>query len=151
MAEKKFNKWRDAMIACDYMEWETPQKLFEELNSEFHFVCDICADENNHKCPVYISKEEDALTRSWAFSGNVFCNPPYGSHTKLFVKKAYEESKKIRGRIVMLLPARTDVAWFHDYVWSKAEVRFLRGRLAFEKNGVKTDRAPFASMIVIYG
>lgn len=35
----------------------------------------------------------------------------------------------------MLIPARTDTKWFHDYIYGKAEVRFLRGRLHFVSAG----------------
>ena len=49
--------------------------------------------------------------------------------------------------MVMLLPARTDTKWFHDFIMDKAEIRFIRGRLKF---GNSTNSAPFPSMIVIY-
>lgn len=48
----------------------------------------------------------------------------------------------------MLLPARTDTKWFHDYILGKAEIRFLKGRLKF---GGANNSAPFPSMIVIFG
>lgn len=35
------------------VEWETPQKLFDELDSEFHFTLDPCADFGNAKCKQY--------------------------------------------------------------------------------------------------
>ena len=49
--------------------------------------------------------------------------------------------------VVMLLPARTDTAWFHDYIYGKAEIRFIRGRLKFV--GSKNS-APFPSMVCIF-
>lgn len=55
------------------------------------------------------------------------------------------------GTIVMLIPARTDTSYFHDYIYGKAEIRFLRGRLKFEdENGVAMNPAPFPSMVVIF-
>ena len=30
------------------------------------------------------------------------------------------------GVVVMLLPARTDTKWFHDYIWKKSEIRFVK-------------------------
>lgn len=47
----------------------------------------------------------------------------------------------------MLIPARTDTRWFHDYIYGKAEIRFIKGRLKF---GDGKSRAPFPSMLVIY-
>lgn len=57
----------------------------------------------------------------------------------------------------MLLPARTDTKWFHDYILGKTEVRFIRGRLIFEIDGKpildkkgRPQAAPFPSMICIF-
>jgi hypothetical protein len=53
----------------------------------------------------------------------------------------------------MLIPARTDLNWFHKYIYAdnprltNPEVRFIKGRLRFE--GTKSN-APFPSMIVIF-
>jgi phage N-6-adenine-methyltransferase len=130
-------------------EWETPQKLFNELNKEFNFKVDIAASPDNHKCDSYIDAEHDALKYSWhlwtILHGWLWCNPPY-STSKLWIKKAHEESLK-GAKIVMLLPARTDTAAFHDYIYGKHEIRFLRGRLKF---GNSKNSAPFPSMIVIF-
>ena len=77
----------------------------------------------------------------------MFCNPPYGRKIAAWVKKAYEESKKANTLIVMLLPSRTDTRWFHDYVYGKAEIEFIKGRLRF---GGSQNNAPFPSMVAIY-
>lgn len=51
----------------------------------------------------------------------------------------------------MLLPARTDTSYFHDYIYGYAEIRFIRDRLRFtDEDGNKKDAAPFPSMVVIY-
>lgn len=47
----------------------------------------------------------------------------------------------------MLLPARTDTRWFHDYIYRKAEIKFVKGRLKF---GSSKNSAPFPSMVVIF-
>lgn len=48
-------------------------------------------------------------------------------------------------------PARTDTTYFHDYIYGKAEIRFVRGRLRFtDDEGNTGDPAPFPSMVVIY-
>jgi site-specific DNA-methyltransferase (adenine-specific) len=48
----------------------------------------------------------------------------------------------------MLLPARTDSAWYHDIVKPHAfHVEFLRGRVKF--SGAKAG-APFPSMVVVF-
>lgn len=77
----------------------------------------------------------------------VFCNPPYGREIGKWVQKSFEESKKKNTLVVMLIPARTDTKYFHDYIYGKAEIRFIRGRLKF---GNSKTAAPFPSMVVIF-
>ena len=83
--------------------------------------------------------------------GAVFCNPPYGREIGKWVKKAYEEARAGGYAVVLLIPARTDTTYFHDYIYGKAEIRFVRGRLRFtDDEGNAGDPAPFPSMVVIY-
>lgn len=89
----------------------------------------------------------------WAATGlgggeRVYCNPPYGKAIADWVRKAFEESQKPNTLVVMLIPARTDTKYFHDYIYGKAEIRFIRGRLKF---GGQKNSAPFPSMVVVYG
>ena len=136
----------DLMFSSATDEWYTPIEFFNQLDSEFHFNLDPCATDQNHKCKHYFTREIDGLSKKWG-GYNVFCNPPYGRTIGLWVKKAYEESKKPNTLVVMLLPARTDTKWFHDYIYGKAEIRFIKGRLKF--GGCK-NAAPFPSMVVIF-
>lgn len=126
--------------------WETPQWFFDELDKEFAFNLDPCALPENAKCKTFYTPNNDGLTQNWG-GYNVFCNPPYGRTIAAWVRKCYEESRKPNTLVVMLVPARTDTTWFHDYVLGKAEIRFVRGRLKF---GNAQNSAPFPSMIVIY-
>ena len=126
--------------------WATPQDTYDQLNKEFGFTLDPCADEYNHKCDKYFTKEQDGLVQDWG-GHRVFCNPPYGREIKKWVEKAYRESQKDNTLVVMLIPARTDTSYFHDYIYRKAEIRFIRGRLKF---GNATQGAPFPSAIVIF-
>jgi len=76
----------------------------------------------------------------------VFCNPPYGRDINKWVEKAHNEAVRGGAFVVMLIPARTDTRYFHDYIYGKHEIRFIRGRLHFNES--KT-AAPFPSMVVI--
>lgn len=127
--------------------WETPQDLYDELDREFHFGIDVCALPENAKCPNFFTPKDDGLSQKWGGHGTIWCNPPYGREIRDWVKKAWEESEA-GARVVMLLPARTDAAWFHDYCLRGGEVRFLRGRLKF---GGAKHNAPFPSMVVVFG
>lgn len=82
--------------------------------------------------------------------GAVFCNPPYGREIGKWVRKAYEEAKS-GATVVLLIPARTDTSYFHDYILGHAEIRWVRGRLRFEdEDGTVYPPAPFPSMVVVY-
>lgn len=126
--------------------WATPQDFFDKLNDEFHFTLDAAASPDNAKCANYFTEEQDGLVQSWG-GHTVWCNPPYCRKTGLWVKKAYEEHQRTGCTVVMLLPSRTDVRWFHDYILGKAEIRFIKGRLKF---GGNKNSAPFPSIVVIY-
>ena len=121
--------------------WSTPQYVFDEWNKLYNFDIDVCADKTNNKCEKYFTREQDGLSQDW--TGNCWCNPPYGREIGKWVKKAYES----KATVVMLLPARTDTKWFHDYIYKKAKIKFIKGRLRF---GDSKNSAPFPSMIVIY-
>ena len=121
--------------------WETPQDFFDALNEEFGFDLDVCAIPENAKCKRYYTPEQDGLAHPW--TGVVWCNPPYGRQLHRWVEKAANSA----ATVVMLLPARTDTRWFHDYIYGKAEVRFVRGRLKF---GGSKNSAPFPSMVCIF-
>lgn len=121
--------------------WETPQWLFDELDQEFHFTLDVCAVPENAKCSNFYTPEQDGLRMPW--SGVCWCNPPYGKEIGKWVEKA----SKANCTVVVLIPARTDTKWFHDWVYQKAEIRFVKGRLRF---GDAKNPAPFPSMILVY-
>lgn len=120
-----------ALLSSKNMCWCTPQNFFDKLNKEFNFMLDAAATEKSAKCSLYYTPETDGLTQSWDRGGSVFCNPPYGREIKKWVEKAYRESTTVKYPIVLLIAARTDTAYFHDYIYGKAEIRFIRGRLHF--------------------
>ncbi len=125
--------------------WATPQNLFDQLDREFHFTLDVCADSSNHKCERYFTVEDDGLSQEW--TGRCFMNPPYGRSIGKWVKKAYDSAVK-GALVVCLIPARTDTRWWRDYVMSASELRFIVGRVRF---GNSDQNAPFPSAVVVFG
>lgn len=123
--------------------WQTPQWLYDQLNQEFNFDFD--------PCPNYATF--DGLSVEWGQSN--FINPPYNRIDKpKFIKKAYEEWKKGK-TCVLLIPAATGTAQFHDLILPNSEIRFLRGRIAFVEGGKTRDdkatkKGKHDSMIVIF-
>ena len=125
-------------------DWATPQTFFDEQNAKYNFTLDACASDSNHKVANYYTVEDNALIQDW--TGVVWLNPPYGREIGKFMAKAYAESLK-GAKVVCLVPARTDTAWWHDYA-AKGEVTFIRGRLKF---GNAKNSAPFPSALVVFG
>lgn len=133
-----------ALYSSARMDWPTPQALFDDLDLEYGFTLDPCASSENAKCAKYYTTDQDGLAQDWT-GERVFCNPPYGREIVKWVKKCAEH----KGLAVLLVPARTDTAWFHEYIYRKqnVEIRFLRGRVKFEG---AANAAPFPSMVVIF-
>lgn len=122
--------------------WATPASVYDPLHAEFGF--------NHDPCPItWKPTDADGLLTEW---GTVtFCNPPYSLAAK-FIKKAHDEWKKGK-TVVMLINAITDTAAFHDYIYGKAELRFVRGRVKFinaAKPEAKPAPSPRPSMIAVF-
>lgn len=131
-------------------QWATPADIFGPLDDEFRFDLDVAASATNAKCASYFTEQDNRLWHRWA-PRRCWMNPPYGGETTRWVAKAAAEASD-GALVVGLLPARTDTAWFHEHVLaSGAEVRFVRGRVAFDLPGVRIrPRAPFPSLIVVW-
>lgn len=107
--------------------WQTPKELFNTIDKEFNFVCDVAASYKNTFCKAYLDEEQNSLLCSW---GSVnWCNPPYSNITP-WVNKTIEQHE-LGKTIVMLVPADTSVKWFKLAYESCNEVRFISGRISF--------------------
>jgi hypothetical protein len=127
--------------------WKTPKKLYSELDNEFSFDFDPCPYSEGE--PLF-----DGLSVDWGLSN--FVNPPYSRTLKeLFIRKAIEQSK-LGKTVVMLLPVSTSTKIFHELILpNKREIRFLRGRVAFEGYNTKGEwsdktKGMHDSMLVIF-
>lgn len=123
--------------------WMVPTHIYSELDDEFHFT-------GPDPCPIDWEKEthEDGLTSEWGQC--VFVNPPY-SKCGEWVEKSWKEWKKGK-TIVMLINSCTDTSYFHKWIYGQAELRFIRGRLAFI-NPKEPDRKTYnvrPSMVVVF-
>jgi phage N-6-adenine-methyltransferase len=155
-------------------DWATPQALFDRLNAKYGpFDLDVCASAENAKCARFYTKEQNGLVQPWL--GRVWMNPPYGRGEKACRARCHKEKCAKRGHhlsatvpgigdwvlkafhnvfitetaalVCMLLPARTDNAWWHEYVLPNAEVEFLKGRVKF---GGHKNSAPFPSVVAVF-
>lgn len=134
------------LLTSNRGDWETPQAFFDLVDAEFGFTLDAAASPTNAKAPAFYTETENGLIQPW--TGTVWCNPPYGRGIDSWVRKGYE-SGQVGAIVVMLIPARTDTRYWHDFVMHAAEVRLLRGRLVFGAGEARAN-APFPSALVVF-
>ena len=126
--------------------WGTPKWLYNKLNEEFHFDFDPCP----------LNSPFDGLDPACIWGNVNFINPPYNRHDKpRFIARAFYEWKNNGATCVMLIPAATGTKQFHEMIYPHAEIRFLKGRIAFcgtNTKGEYTDKnkGKHDSMIVIW-
>lgn len=124
-------------------DWATLDWLYEQLDNEFHFDFDPCP----------LNAKFNGLEIKWGKSN--FINPPYDRVNKpKFILKAFEEWKKGK-TCVLLIPSATGTKQFHELMLPYAEIRFLKGRIAFKGYNtrgeyVETKKGKHDSMIVIF-
>jgi hypothetical protein len=123
-------------------EWATPPEVFEPLHAQFNFTLDVCARAETARVPRFFGEPSpsldaayalawDGLAQSWA-NERVWMNPPYGAEVYAWTRKARLE---VAGGgcplVVGLLPASTDLAWWHEDVLGccapGADARACRG------------------------
>lgn len=133
----------DSMFSSEKHDWETPEELFLGLHKRYNFEIDLAANERNAKLGTFFSVENDAFRHHWNLTS--WLNPPYGRQIVNWIQRAYDQSRVHASTIVVLMPARTDTMYFHDFVMKSRKIYFIKGRLTF----VGADHpAPFPSMVV---
>jgi site-specific DNA-methyltransferase (adenine-specific) len=119
--------------------WGTPPDFYEKLNDEHHFTFDPCP---------FPLPDWNGLEIEWGECN--FVNPPYND-IKSWSKKCREEQLKGR-KSVLLIPAKTDTKYFHQWILPYAEIKFLKGRMNFISLDKKSlnRQAPFPSILCVY-
>lgn len=130
-------------------DWRTPEEAFKPLDDEFHFTLDAAATKESAKCLKYYTPETDGLSASWE-GETVFCHPP-AQDLGDWVRKCAEEGQKPGTTVVLLAPAKTDAAYFHDHIAGQSEIRFLKGRMILTDGcGNSSGRPACGSLLAIY-
>lgn len=113
----------------------TPQYIIDAVSEVFPIYLDACASEWNTKAAIYydIDQGSDGLLLHW--SSITWCNPPY-SDIQPWTRKAEQELADHRVQSILLLPARTEMAWFQRVIYLHYW-NLLKGDRARVKVGVK--------------
>jgi phage N-6-adenine-methyltransferase len=107
------------------VEWYTPRWLIDAIG--IHYAIDVCspgAAKTSIPADRHYTVADDGLTSAWA--GTVWCNPPYGRETGIWMEKLADH-----GDGIALVFARTDTAWFQAAASRATAVSFLAGRVKF--------------------
>ncbi len=145
--------------------WRTPPDLFARASQRYgSFDLDAAATAEDRHCAAWFGPDsplgEDALTATWNLAEQgltrVWCNPPYSKGAR-FVAKAAEEARAGRAQTTLLLPATTDVGWWHEHVWDGIAprpgvlVEPLSGRIRFLRpDGEPAGMPNFGSVLVTF-
>lgn len=133
------------------MNGRPPPALFRELDKVWHFDLDPASTDENALCEQHFTAEDDGLSQDWG-GHRVFCNPPYGRQVGQWVEKAAKESRKPNTIVVLLIPSRTDTAYWAEWVEPyAAEISFLRGRVKYLMDGKEMNSSPFPSCLIRFG
>lgn len=114
-----------ALLSSKKMDYCTPAGLFQHPERRVSFHLGRGGHGEKRKTQELLHPGNRRPNRPVEYrGGRVFCNPPYGRALGAWVRKAYEEAQA-GTTVVLLIPARTDTAYFHDYIYGKAEIRFF--------------------------
>ena len=128
-------------------DYETPWKLIWRIETKFNvrFDFDLAASPRNARALNYFTEEDDSLSLEWPTYKTCWLNPPFKNIGK-WAEKCYKN--RFQSKIFFLTPASVGSNWFRDFVYQKAMVIVLNGRITFE--GEK-DPYPKDCMISIFG
>lgn len=131
--------------------WRTPSYVFRWAEWMWGpFDVDLAADASNALCSQFITREQNAFSKSWGDYGSVgWCNPPY-SNIEPWISKAVLERR--RGfSTVMLIPAFNGEVYHQSTFAEAAAIRFILGRLAFLRpSGEPVSGNRSGSMLVLF-
>lgn len=132
--------------------WRTPRALWDRLNAQFHFVCDLASSDDNALCANHLTANDDALALDWPLNGWCWLNAPFSQLPEFFAKV---HEQVVRGvRLVAAVPGhRHEQDWFHKHVVGVAtSIAVPLGRVNYgAPPGVASSTVSFPSMILIYG
>jgi len=114
-------------------DYETPKDFLSVVQRRFGLITiDLAASKDNAVTPLFFT---DAFNNDWGYeigNGTAWLNPPFAD-IKRFIKQCAFAQTDLSpwGTIVVLTPASVGSNWFRDYVWGKAAVYALNGRITF--------------------
>lgn len=119
-------------------DWQTPQWLFKDLNKQYNFTFDCCAEENSTKCETWSSDFLDIIE-----VGNVACwmNPPFSKAMHMFDKFF----NTIKRGVAIYRCDNIETKIWQDIIFKNATWIFIpKGRISYDGKDGKGSRFPSA-------
>ena len=128
---------------------QTPKWLFNWLDSIYNFDRDAAADDSNHLCPIYNTKEDSFLDLH-VESEAIFCNPPYSYKSiDKFVNHAVDLIKS-ECTTVFVIPTFNGQSRDETIIKYSSSLTFFDKRINFIKpDGQELDRNGRGTMIAV--
>jgi hypothetical protein len=147
-------KAMDVHYQSESKEWYTPADFLKAVRDVLGEIdLDPASSESANQivgANRFFDRQANGLAQAWT-ADTVYCNPPYGDEIRAFVEKAIAELE--RGSYsagILLVPARTDTAWFG--LLREYPRCFLTGRLKFWNSAdASVTSAPFPSVAFFLG
>lgn len=140
-----------ALFSSAAQSWNTPAEILDPLRVAFGGIgLDPASNPTSIVAATtewILERDGDSLTRSWAGHGLCFVNPPYNRALFDWASKFAHEAKH-DAEIVLLVPARTDTAWWRVAWAASSACLFWAGRVRFL--GAPAG-APFPSALLYAG
>jgi len=155
---KAASKRLAAVHSSENEHWATPPEIAEAAHAILGGIdLDPCHNQQSILEALHTrTKVQDGLAVPWSSPEfarapgrrvRVYVNPPYGRHLGDWFAHAVEAAQE-GAEVLLLVPARTDVDWWHRWVAHADAVCFWQGRITFL--GAPAP-APFPSALIFYG
>lgn len=140
--------------------WNTPKHILDCVLEVLGAIdLDPCSNEFSI-VPAHTKLDEasNGLAAHWqnyntrgGYPARVFVNPPYDQPTLQATADHIIKQEPAGCEIITLVPSKTDQKWFADCVDAAAAACFIRGRVAFGKEGVFKSGGQFACTMFYFG
>lgn len=145
--------------------WATPWWVIRAVEAEYRskIDLDVCSKHSDKKATRYIapvgkvsSHPEDpiaidglAADTIWQ-ADHAWCNPPFCDIAPWLQKAHASVAAQTCKRVTLIVPAKTDTAWWHDWIPRAQDVIFLRPRVRYMIGGRQGGSPAFGSAIVSF-
>lgn len=109
-------------------DWETPNILFDKLNSQYNFEFDCCATKENSKCSMFSNRFQEIKTKDDFIS---WMNPPFSKSKEMFE----QFFKIVKKGVAIYRCDNMETKIYQDIILKNCDWIFIpQGRVAYYYN-----------------